>query len=308
MFTFRNTEGARDMQEITTAIRAIADVKQIEADTAKKQISLRGMPEQLALAEWLFNQLDEPAAPNSQDVAVHEYLMQGAGENDVRIFYFPNAVKIQDFQEAATAIRVVADIRRIFTYTASRTLIARGTGDQIDLAAWLVKQVNDPRSSTGNDYRLPASADRFDETDVHVFHVVHTDSIQSFQEIATSIRTVADIRRVFTYNASRTVLMRARADAVALAAWLFDQLDLPEPPAMGSSGNYEYPSKLDPDNIVRVFYLPRVASVQDFEQDAKNLRDTTRIRRVFTYTQPRAIVVRSTIDKINQAELILKSY
>ncbi len=63
---------------------------------------------------------------------------------------------------------------------------------------------------------------------VKVFYVTNATSVQEFQEIATAIRTVAEIRRVFTYNAQRAMIVRDTVDKVALAEKLVHDLDKPK--------------------------------------------------------------------------------
>ena len=53
-------------------------------------------------------------------------------------------------------------------------------------------------------------------------------SAQEFQEIATAVRTVADIRRVFTYNAQKAMIVRGNVDAVELAEKMIHDLDKPK--------------------------------------------------------------------------------
>jgi general secretion pathway protein D len=48
------------------------------------------------------------------------------------------------------------------------------------------------------------------------------------QEIATNVRSVTDIRRLFTYNAQNAIVIRATADQVALAEKLIQDLDKPK--------------------------------------------------------------------------------
>jgi general secretion pathway protein D len=64
----------------------------------------------------------------------------------VKTFYITNATSVQEFQEIATAIRTVADIRRVFTYNAQKALIVRGTVDQMALAEKLVHDLDKPKS------------------------------------------------------------------------------------------------------------------------------------------------------------------
>src|SRR5947207_826898 len=58
---FTRTDTVPGFQEIATAIRTIADVRQLSVDTAPRALALRGTAEQIALAQWLFIELDVPA-------------------------------------------------------------------------------------------------------------------------------------------------------------------------------------------------------------------------------------------------------
>jgi general secretion pathway protein D len=68
----------------------------------------------------------------------------------------------------------------------------------------------------------------YEDQVVKVFYVTNVTSVQEFQEIATTIRTVAEIRRVFTYNAQKALIVRGTADAVALTEKLIHDLDKPK--------------------------------------------------------------------------------
>ena len=64
----------------------------------------------------------------------------------VRTFYIRNATSVQEFQEIATAIRTVADIRRAFTYTGQKAIVVRGTQDAVGLAEKLVHDLDKPKA------------------------------------------------------------------------------------------------------------------------------------------------------------------
>lgn len=68
----------------------------------------------------------------------------------------------------------------------------------------------------------------YEDEVVKVFYVTNATSVQEFQEIATAIRTVAEIRRVFTYNAQKAMVVRGSVDQVALAEKLIHDLDKPK--------------------------------------------------------------------------------
>ncbi|HYK59149.1 MAG TPA: hypothetical protein VEV85_06920, partial [Bryobacteraceae bacterium] len=64
----------------------------------------------------------------------------------VKVFYATNATSVQEFQEIATAIRTVADIRRVYTYNAQKAMVVRGTADQVALAEKLIRDLDKPKS------------------------------------------------------------------------------------------------------------------------------------------------------------------
>ncbi|HEY6340994.1 MAG TPA: hypothetical protein VIY49_05845 [Bryobacteraceae bacterium] len=64
----------------------------------------------------------------------------------VKVFYVTNASTVQEFQEIATAIRTVADIRRVYTYNAQKAMIVRGTVDQVAMAEKLVRSLDKPKA------------------------------------------------------------------------------------------------------------------------------------------------------------------
>ena len=68
----------------------------------------------------------------------------------------------------------------------------------------------------------------YEDEVVRVFYVPNASTVQEFQEIANGIRTVTEIRRLFTYNAGRAMMVRGTADQVALVEKLVHDLDKPK--------------------------------------------------------------------------------
>lgn len=67
----------------------------------------------------------------------------------------------------------------------------------------------------------------YDEMVVQVFYLANITKVQELQEIATAVRSVTDIRRLFTYNSQNAILVRGTKDQVALAEKLIHDLDKP---------------------------------------------------------------------------------
>lgn len=68
----------------------------------------------------------------------------------------------------------------------------------------------------------------YEDDVVRVFYVPNASSVQEFVEIANGIRTVTEIRRLFTYNAARAIMVRDTADKVAMVEKLVHDLDKPK--------------------------------------------------------------------------------
>jgi general secretion pathway protein D len=63
---------------------------------------------------------------------------------------------------------------------------------------------------------------------VKVFFIKNATTVQELQEISTTVRSVTEIRRAFTYNGQYAVLLRGTADQIALAEKLIHDLDKPK--------------------------------------------------------------------------------
>jgi general secretion pathway protein D len=69
----------------------------------------------------------------------------------------------------------------------------------------------------------------YEEQVARVFYLTNVTTAQELQEIVTAVRSVADIQRIFTYNAQNAIIVRAEADRIALAEKIISDLDKPKP-------------------------------------------------------------------------------
>src|SRR5579884_915683 len=89
----------------------------------------------------------KPITPNTIFVTEDNVTKRRDYEDEVvKTFYVTNATSVQEFQEIATAIRTVGDIRRVYTYNAQKAMVVRGTVDQVALAEKLVRDLDKPKS------------------------------------------------------------------------------------------------------------------------------------------------------------------
>lgn len=68
----------------------------------------------------------------------------------------------------------------------------------------------------------------YEDQVVKTFYIQNITTPQELQEIATVVRSVTDIRRVFTYNALGAIVVRGEVDKVVLAEKLIHDLDKPK--------------------------------------------------------------------------------
>jgi hypothetical protein len=298
---FTATSSTQDFQEIATVIRSITDIPQANVDTTEKSLSLQGTAGQVALAEWLFTNLDKPTSV-PQNGAKHEYRVSDNSDDLVRVFYLTNPEVPQGVQEIVTAVRSTANIRQMFTYNDLRAVVVRGTSEQINLAEFLFAQMDKPDisgSGASAEFRMDAGPDGL----VRVFYIPNTKTVQEFQEVVTLVRTIAQLRYAFAYNAPRAVGVRGTDEQIALAKWLFDDLDRAKSPD-SSTHQYQLPSASD--DFVRVFYLAHAATSQRLGETMLQIQSKTHNAWVCIYNAPSAIAIRGTAQQIAQAGQLIQ--
>lgn len=314
VFRLTHTATVQEFQEIANLVRTLAEIRDMSADNAQMTLAVHATAEQMGLAEWLVKQLDQPVggtipttSPEYKGLSDTDEQRRPITNGVARIFYLPHTATVQEFQEIANAFRTVTEIRRVFTYNDGRAMAVRGTPVQMGMAEWLVTELNQnlPGQSSGQKQSSSAGEYRVGDDDVmRVLYVANAKTAQDFQEIATLVRTTAEIRRMFTVNTLRAVLIRSTPDQMAMAEWLLGQLDKPASAQQTqSSGEYRVPGAAD--DVVRVYFVANAKSVQDFQAIANAVRTATEIRRVFTYNAERALAVRGTVNQLALAENLI---
>jgi hypothetical protein len=303
VFHLHHISSEPDLNEFATVVRTIADIPRVSADAAQKTLSVSGTASQVAIAEFLFTELDRQTVPDSVS---QEFRV--SNDDVVRLLFVPNAATVQSFQEVATTIRTIADIRRVYAYNSPRALALRGTADQIATAAFLVHELDQPAAAKRTDSRQYQMIDPNNrgETAVQVFYLPYTATIQQFQEAATMVRTIAEIRRVFTYNVPRALIVRGLPDQIALAGWMVGELGKPVT-AGTASQPYKYAGNpKDSENLIQLFYVKDMPTVAAFQQLATKVRTGTKMRRVFTYNESKAIALRGDEAQLALAQQMLQ--
>jgi len=185
---------------------------------------VRGTNQQVSLAAWLVDQLNQPA--NVAAPAPHEYKLPG--DDVARVFELTYPQTRQQLQEIVTLIRSIGDIQRLFLCNERRAVALRGTVEQVALAAWLVSELDKPVDSQArtqdysqpHEYRLPNSPDNL----VRVFYLDSSQSAQDRQKLATQVRVTSGIMRLFVYNALGALAARGTDTQVATAEKVIEEM------------------------------------------------------------------------------------
>lgn len=221
-FFLTHTDNVQQFLEVVTTIRTITDIKQVSVDEPQKSVTVSAIPAQIAMAEWIFNELDSPAP---QPLVRHEYRAPGSIDDVVGLFYVTTAPTVQDFQEVSTLVRTMTQIKRVFTYNERKALLVRGSEAQVGLAAWLVTELEPQATSSTHQYRMEDLP--HDVNVVQVLRLPHIGNVQDFQKAATQIRAAANLTYIFTYNSLRAMALRGTADQITTAVRVAQQLDKP---------------------------------------------------------------------------------
>jgi len=232
-----------------------------------------------------------------------------------KTFALKHTTAPQALQELATVLRTVLDVQNVTIDQATSSVTVHASTEQLALTDWLVRELNAPppvasmRNVPVEQMTVPLSAQSgklAPDQAVRVFFLAHTNTPQGIQEILTTLRTVADVQKVFNYNEQTALIIRADGPQMAAAAFMIDALDIA--PGTGKA-NSDFSSNLPtpPGSEVKVFYLKHAASPQSVQQIITALRTVGGIMKVFNNTGPMAITVRGTATEIASSEWLIQA-
>ena len=134
VFYVKNTLTPQGIQEMVNMTRSIADIQRFYPYLARHAIVARGTSEQLALATWLVQLLDQPSGQ-----PVNEYRVTGDRNPIVSIVHLANTQPPQSVQEMVNTVRTATQMQHIFGSTFCHAVAMRGTADQVSRAGELIK-------------------------------------------------------------------------------------------------------------------------------------------------------------------------
>ena len=214
-----------------------------------------------------------------------------------RTFHLTTVTTAKGLNEVATILRTVGDMKQIHADDATFDITV-SDGD-LDLAAWIVKQV-DTEEPKPAQYEIPGTGDV-----VRVLCTAHSAMPAMLNELVTSLRTVADIQRIFTYNATYAILIRTTAAKADLATWLVKQLDTaPDDQTRWQLHQYQNPDPRAP--VVRVIYLVHSSFGPNLNEILTNIRVIADVQKIFSRTPSQGIVFATTPEQAKLADWLIQ--
>ena len=307
VFHFTDAQDPISIQEITNAIRSVGEFTQSSLDTNAKTLAANGTPAQLAMASWIFNTMQQPAPANQ---ATQEYRQAGSVNDVVRVVYLSHPGSRTTFQEIINAVRTIPEITKVFPYVAQNAIVMRGTDIRITMAEWLFHQLDLPagiqpvQDPAAHRYVLSrADLPVHDNQNVmQVFFLAHPWTFESMQQIVNTVRTIPELTKVFPCAATGAVAVRAPAATLALAAWLFNQLD--QAPRISILSPQEFRMSGRADDVTQVFYLTPPTTPESLQSIVTAVRTT--LSRAIPDATLNAVTMRGTAAQIAAADALIK--
>lgn len=320
-FDFVSKPTSQGLQEAATVLRTVGDIQHLSIDGSS--ITVQGTADELAMSTWILSALDQPAQPPQPSSYSASYLVADKSDDVIRVFHLGNVPKApQAMQEILTVLRTVADVQKVFNYTALNDLVVRGPAAQMALAEYLVKAFDVVPGSVTTAPEFPykpatrpitgANGVPVNE-EVRVFYLanikVPQQIPQQIQEVLTVLRTVVDIQKIYNYTPLNALAIRASDTDMATAAWVIQSLDIAaKPDASAGPREYVMNGAASPTgNTIRVFYPPHITTPKGIQETLTLLRTKLSIMKVFNYTALSALVVRGSADQITKAEQLIQA-
>jgi len=136
------------------------------------------------------------------------------------------------------------------------------------------------------------------------FDFTNKPSPKGLQEIATVLRTVANIQNLSIDSTAATVTVTGTPDELATAGWIIHQLDQPVP---SNSPQYVMPGKSD--DVIQVFHLNHISpdTPQQIQEILTTLRTVGDIQKIFNDTALSDLVVHGTANQLALTDYIIKA-
>jgi hypothetical protein len=293
----------QSFQEVSQVLRTVADLTNSVPDPEGKSITITGTAAQIAIAEWVALRLDAGSAGTPQ-----LYTVPDASDDTIQVIDASAAQSPAALQQLVNVVRTTADANRVFPFNATKSIVMRAPSERVKLASWLVGTLLAPPKSVPAEFLLMNDPTRYPQKRIHLYVFQKATSPYAIQEMINTVRTVADINRVFPFNQTHAIVARGNDDQIAIADWLSSMLDKIPPGQGEASAHIQIQFPPTPDIEERVFYLPATTGQADIQQLVNRIRTDTKMNIVIPSLSAMAISMRGSATQVAQAEEIVRSH
>lgn len=214
-------------------------------------------------------------------------------QDSERVFHFSTLNTPASFAEVMNIFRTIADLNKTVPDAASKAVTTSGSAAKLAIADWLAPRLDGATGTTPEIYQVPGTADDV----VGIIDASGAQTPAALQELINVLRTAADINRVFPFNPTKSIVVRAAGERVRLASWLVGQLL--SPPA-SSPAEFLLASDFprNPQKRIHLYILQKATSAAALQEMVNNLRTVADINRVFPFQQTHALVARGNDESI----------
>jgi hypothetical protein len=209
IYGLKNATVITDLQEVLTSLRTVVQIQKIY-QLSPRLLILRADVNHMAMADFLIPLLDQPPATRTSP-AIQSFPVPGGNGDSVIVYGLAHANTVFDLQEVLTTLRTVLNIQWIFQRTEPRLLSMRGNPSQIQMAEWLIPQL-DQQTATGSGAELRAPTGNDDV--LHVFYLADGTNV------GDALKTVRQLQvpKAYMRSSLPALAVRGTADQIALVA------------------------------------------------------------------------------------------
>lgn len=213
-----------DASKFATVIRSIGDMRNVSVDPEQNTIDLTGTADQLRLAEWLLNTLEQSATLPPSPPA-NEYRLLHDRDSFVHLYFLQHMATPLERIEFATLSRIIGEFPRVIVYDPKQAIVFRGTAEQAALADWLVHELDQPAATQPrpgdppHGYQLTSGPENI----VRVFYLPASETPRRLLELTSQIRRDTGVRRLFACGAQHAIAVRGTPDQIIATERLMQQ-------------------------------------------------------------------------------------
>jgi hypothetical protein len=149
------------------------------------------------------------------------------------------------------------------------------------------------------------------ESAERVVRLTNTPTAQGFQQMATSIRVIAQIPNLTIDSAHNSFVLHGTPGDLAMAEWMIHVMDKPagwrpSDQEIWNPATREYRAADERNPIARIYYLTSTKSPVDVQEIITLIRTVADIQKIFCYSPTGIVAVRGPADLVELGEWLIR--